>query len=214
VRPHHGAMNSGDSWLEQLTTYPVERCAPAHVSSATRVLALFYYSYLVLSLLLLGYGARRRELWIAWFGLGLSLDALENAAAQALLRTPRLLAACGEGYAMPSTATQHAAFVTTSGVLLSMMWYAPHFRHAYYAGAHVLLAGVTASSLYFHFATPAQAFAGAALGAANAASWALAYYVLVYPRADALLANAYVRAYCPIVDTLTVSYAPVPGDPR
>lgn len=203
------------SLLEQLTHYAVEECAPAVVSTATMLLALFYYSTLFLTILLLGYGLSQRQAWAVWLGIGLTVDALVNAAARALIRGERPLAGCGgRGYAMPADVVQHAAFFVMAVSALPLQWYMPRVCGGYYALAVVFLEAVALASIYFHFNDAAQVLVGAALGTLGGFLWTLAYYVYVYPRLDALAANEYVRSYYPLTDTLSYAYTPVDGDPE
>ena len=203
------------SILEQLTTYAVEACAPAVVSTATRLLALFYYSTLVITILLLGYGLSQRQAWATWLGIGLTIDALVNAASRALLRGERPIAGCGSrGYGMPADVTQHAAFFVVAVSMLPLQWYMPRVYGFYYVLAVLFLEAVALASVYFHFNSVAQVLVGSALGSIEGALWTLAYYVYVYPRLDAIMSDEYVHTYYPLVDTISYAYTPVDGDPE
>ena len=201
------------SWLMQLTTYPVENCAPDVVNWWTRALGLSYYANLVVTIVLFGYGLRRRQAWAVWLGFGLTGSWVVSVAAQRLFRSPVPLATCVGGYAMPASEPQNMSFLVTAAALLTLQWYEPRFHYGYYVLGQLGIMLVTLAGVYYRFATPAQLLAGTALGPTLAFAWMLVYWLIVVPRLDSIVDSELVQRYYPLDDTLTRSYRPVRGSP-
>jgi len=214
----HAIMTTVDdsecNGVGELECYAYKQCQPFASTFWTQYLIWFRYTSYLISVLLLGYGLKRRQVLAVALVIGLVLDSALNMALKHAFAQPPPVLGCGRNpYAMPSFQTEHTAFFLVGIAMYPLAWYVHNVRTAYIGGFVAFYLLVVTAQLYFNFNSPAQVLAGAAFGSLFSWLWGMCTIAFAYPYFDTVLESSLVVNWYPMNDTLGIALAPAPGDP-
>lgn len=159
--------------LREVALFTVLNCA-APDTALTTLLAVTRYVGPLLTLTMYAVGFYYKELYLLFFGFGLTLDGYTNVAWRFVLRdTVRAVDTCGDAYLpfqSPSYQAQHTAFFATF-VLTYIGLYRPRAKlwHFFLLALFALAVFYAERRLNYH--TERALLAGAYIGAFNAFVW-------------------------------------------
>lgn len=142
--------------------------------------ALTYAHYMSLWLSIVFYVASfgYRELYLLFFGLGLTIDGWINYGLRYAFKQPAPIEGCGDQYGMPSFEVQNTTFFITMGISFAI-FYRTHMRFFFLVLMTCAPPAVGIAVIQLNYNTPAQVFFGCLTGILTGSLYQfLLYYVV------------------------------------